>query len=65
MPAYLIATGDDPIIPVEDIARIDPIDNLHIEVHPHGGHCGFIEDYRLSSWSDRYVLNAVEGSRAD
>jgi len=43
MPAYLIAAEDDPIIPVDDLRRIDPVENLQIETYRHGGHCGFIQ----------------------
>jgi predicted alpha/beta-fold hydrolase len=59
-PAYLIASEDDPIIPVADIARIDPIENLHIETHRHGGHCGFIENLTARSWVERRIVELVD-----
>ena len=56
LPAHLIATEDDPIIPVEDHARIDANPYLEIEIHPRGGHCGFIENLAGRSWmEDRFV----------
>jgi predicted alpha/beta-fold hydrolase len=33
---------------------------LSVDVFPHGGHCAFIEDYRLRSWLDRAVLGELE-----
>lgn len=60
IPAHLIASEDDPIIPVADIERIDPIENLHIETHRHGGHCGFIENLAAKSWVERRIAELVE-----
>ena len=59
MPAHLIASEDDPIIPVVDIERIDPNKNLHIETHRHGGHCGFIENLTAKSWVERRIVELV------
>ena len=60
MPAYLIAAEDDPIIPVDDLKRIDPIENLNIEVCRHGGHCGFIENLAARSWVEARILQILE-----
>ncbi len=56
MPAYLIAAEDDPIIPIADLQRIDPIDRLNIETCRYGGHCGFIEDLAAHSWVEKRIL---------
>ena len=60
MPAYLIAAEDDPIIPIDDLKRIDPIENLHIETCRHGGHCGFIENLAAHSWVETRMLEILE-----
>lgn len=60
MPAYLIAAKDDPIIPIDDLKRIDPIENLHIEALRHGGHCGFIENLAAHSWVETRMLQILE-----
>lgn len=60
MPAYLIAAEDDPIIPIDDVKRIDPIENLHIEKLRHGGHCGFIENLAARSWVETRILQILE-----
>ena len=57
MPAYLIATEDDPIIPVDDVARIDPNDFLQVETHRYGGHCGYIENLAAKSWIERRIAD--------
>jgi hypothetical protein len=48
--AYLIASEDDPILPVADVAKINRCENLIIEKHRHGGHCGFILNIAGNSW---------------
>ena len=59
MPAYLIAAEDDPIIPVDDLRRIDPVENLQIETYRHGGHCGFIENLAARSWIEGRIVQIV------
>ena len=62
MPAYLIAAEDDPIIPIDDLNRIDPIETLQIETYRHGGHCGFIETLSARSWVEGRLLQIVENT---
>jgi predicted alpha/beta-fold hydrolase len=59
-PAYLIAAEDDPIIPIDDLARIDPNENLRIESYRHGGHCGFIESLAAHSWIEGRILRIFQ-----
>jgi predicted alpha/beta-fold hydrolase len=62
VPARLIAAADDPVIPIEDLEHLARTPALTIDVVPHGGHCAFLEDYRLQSWLDRAVLAEIERS---
>ena len=48
--AYLIASEDDPILPIADVDKIDHCDNLIIDKQTYGGHCGFISDANGNSW---------------
>ncbi len=59
VPAYLIAAQDDPILPVADLDHIDAVDNLAIETHPHGGHCGFLENLAARSWVEERLLELM------
>lgn len=63
VPAKLIAAADDPVIPIEDLDDLAASPVLSIEVLPRGGHCAFLEDYRLRSWVDRAVLAELEAAR--
>jgi len=62
-PAYLIAAQDDPIIPVADLERIDPIELLHIETCRYGGHCGFIQNLAAHSWAEGRILQILQQYR--
>jgi hypothetical protein len=62
VPARLIAAADDPVIPIEDLEDLAVTPALTIDVMPRGGHCAFLEDYRLLSWLDRAVLAEIEQS---
>jgi predicted alpha/beta-fold hydrolase len=65
MPATIISAEDDPIIPAADFSRIDAIENLNIELHRYGGHCGFIQDLAAHSWAEDRILELLReaGSR--
>jgi predicted alpha/beta-fold hydrolase len=60
VPSRLIASADDPVIPIADLRDVAAPPALEISVSPHGGHCAFLEDYRLRSWTDRAVLAELE-----
>jgi predicted alpha/beta-fold hydrolase len=62
VPAKLIAAADDPVIPVEDLDDLAAPSSLSVEVLRRGGHCAFLEDYRLRSWLDRTVLAEIEAA---
>lgn len=62
-PAYLIAAQDDPIIPVDDLARIEPIELLHIETCRFGGHCGFLQNLAAHSWAEDRILQILQQHR--
>jgi predicted alpha/beta-fold hydrolase len=62
VPAKIIAAADDPVIPIADLADLATPPALSIEVFARGGHCAFLEDYRLQSWVDRAVLAQIEAA---
>ena len=63
-PLAIITAADDPVIPVADFAGFQVRDALQaFDLAPHGGHCGFIEDFRYTSWAERRVLELLDGKR--
>lgn len=55
-PTRIIAAADDPIIPAADLARLARPPALEITCTPLGGHCGYYEGGRGSTWIEREVL---------
>ncbi len=62
VPSKLIAAADDPVIPIADLGDLAGSPALSIDVFPRGGHCAFLEDYRLRSWVDRAVLSELQSA---
>jgi uncharacterized protein len=55
MPADLLMSEDDPVIPVEDFRALNLPADASLEIAPWGGHCGFLESARLDSFAERWV----------
>ena len=56
VPAHLIATEDDPVIPIADLAAIEGSSQLTVERHNYGGHCGFIANWRGETWIEQRMV---------
>jgi predicted alpha/beta-fold hydrolase len=54
-PTRIIAAADDPIIPAADLARIARPAALEVTCTALGGHCGYYEGGRGSTWIEREV----------
>jgi predicted alpha/beta-fold hydrolase len=61
LPAYLIASEDDPIIPAEDLKQINCPEKLSIELQQYGGHCGFIKNLSAHSWIENRLVDLFRG----
>jgi predicted alpha/beta-fold hydrolase len=60
IPSRLIAAADDPVIPIADLDDLARPAALEIDVLSGGGHCAFLESYRLRSWLDRAVVAELD-----
>jgi len=54
-PTRIISAADDPIIPAADLARLARPKPLEISCTRLGGHCGYYEGGRGSTWIEREV----------
>ncbi|PLX42778.1 MAG: alpha/beta hydrolase [Deltaproteobacteria bacterium] len=48
----IIMSEDDPVLPTDDLERMDKNEKIQIIRTRHGGHCGFISSIKLNSWVD-------------
>lgn len=62
VPSHLITSADDPVIPSSDLDRIARPAALQIELTPHGGHCGFIRDWRLRGWAEERMAGIFDAA---
>lgn len=61
IPATMINSLDDPIIPAKDIANLAAPASLQIKTPARGGHCGFLKDLWLTSWADQRMAELFQG----
>jgi len=62
IPATMINSLDDPIIPSKDIARLAAPASLQVKTSAQGGHCGFLQDLWLTSWADECMAELFQGA---
>jgi predicted alpha/beta-fold hydrolase len=56
VPTRILLAADDPVIPVADLDAIARPAAMEVNLHPHGGHCGFIDSLTGQSWIDRTIV---------
>lgn len=59
-PLAIITAQDDPVVPYADFAGIEDREGLRFLAPQHGGHCGFVENFRLRSWAEKRLLDLFE-----
>lgn len=62
--ATILTAADDPVIPVANFRALRLPANVELDIAAHGGHCGFIRDYALHSFTDDYVAQRVRAHLA-
>jgi predicted alpha/beta-fold hydrolase len=59
VPATILTSADDPVIPVADFRALRLPPNIELDIAEHGGHCGFIADYSLRSFTEDYIAERM------
>jgi len=59
VPASILTSLDDPMIPVGGLVRLARPAALEVTVTRYGGHCGFIESLAGLTWAERFVLGLL------
>ena len=56
VPATILTATDDPVIPIAEFRELQLAPSTQLVVTPHGGHCAFILDWSLRSWTDDFIV---------
>jgi uncharacterized protein len=59
VPATILTSADDPVIPVEDFRALKLPPNVELDIAAHGGHCAFIRDFSLRSFTEDYIAERM------
>jgi uncharacterized protein len=59
VPTRILAAEDDPVIPIASLKSLLGSDSVQLEISAHGGHCGFIENWQLQGFAERWLKNGV------
>jgi predicted alpha/beta-fold hydrolase len=62
VPARIITSLDDPIIPAQDLPRLARNPSLKLTVTQQGGHCGFLERLYGPSWVEHRIVDELEAA---
>jgi len=55
MPVTIIASEDDPILPIHDVYGLKENRHLQLSIQTHGGHCGFIDFFPYRCWYESEI----------
>jgi uncharacterized protein len=64
VPATIITSLDDPIIPAHSLERLARPSSLQLTVTRFGGHCGFLERLVGPSWVEWRIIAELDAERA-
>ena len=59
VPATILTAADDPVIPVADFRALQLPPTVELDIAAHGGHCGFILDASLRSFTGDYIAQRM------
>jgi predicted alpha/beta-fold hydrolase len=65
VPARILTSLDDPIIPVQGLTQLARPAALAITVARYGGHCGFFDTLKGPSWLERRMLAELGAAEPD
>jgi predicted alpha/beta-fold hydrolase len=62
VPVSVLASADDPVIPVDGFPRLSLPAHSTLELADFGGHCGFLEGADLRGYAERWVAARLEAA---
>lgn len=55
VPSTILTSEDDPVVPVADFASLPDNPCIELIVTEHGGHCGFLKNWKLESMAEDLI----------
>lgn len=55
VPTTILTAADDPVVPVTDFDNLPDNPHLELLISAHGGHCGFLNNWKLESWAEHLI----------
>ena len=62
VPADVLMSADDPVIPLHEFDRIATFPNITLELAAHGGHCGFIQSAKLDGYAEGWIAERLSAA---
>ncbi len=60
VPSLIVTAADDPVVPVADTQSLPANPLLELLVTRHGGHCGYISNWKLQSWVEDLIVRDLQ-----
>ena len=66
VPTTIIASADDPVVPVEDLKGLKKGANLNLLLLRYGGHCGFLGNpFPFGCWYEKKIADILRSTDSD
>jgi predicted alpha/beta-fold hydrolase len=62
VPATVLTSKDDPVIPAWDFDHLRPMSHIDLHIAAHGGHCGFLRNWKLESAAEDLIAYTFQHS---
>ncbi|MBS0217916.1 MAG: alpha/beta fold hydrolase [Proteobacteria bacterium] len=59
VPVDVLMSADDPVVPLVDFGGLAEQANARVELSANGGHCGFIENWAMRGYGERWIAERI------
>ena len=63
VPSTILTSADDPVVPVADFEALPDNPLLELIIARHGGHCGFLKNWKMESIAEDLIAERFLGTR--
>ena len=62
VPSTILTSEDDPVVPIRDFRDLPPNPAIELIVTRHGGHCGFLKNWKFESVAEDLIASRFLGA---